>query len=72
METFFISMAIAFMSKILQSKFRMLPGSAALLFGSTSVPAAFLGNLLGKERKEQKGKERKERTERKVRKVKNR
>ena len=52
MEHFYISMGVAFMSKILQSKFRMLPGSAALLFGSTNVPAAFLGNLLGKERKE--------------------
>ena len=47
MANFIVSMVPPFMPKILQSKFGLLPGSASLLYGCSSVPAALLGNLTG-------------------------
>ena len=50
MDTLVITSAVAFMPKILQSKFRLTPGRAALLYGCSSIPAALFGNIAGKAR----------------------
>ena len=47
MDNLVISAAIAFLAKILQAKFRLTPGRAALLYGCSSLPAAILGNIVG-------------------------
>ena len=47
MDALIVSCSVAFMPKILQSKFRLPPGKAALLYGCSSIPAAFLGNMIG-------------------------
>ena len=47
MEHIVLSSTITFMPKIVQFKFRLLPGNAALLFGFVSIPASLIGNLSG-------------------------
>ena len=50
MDNFVVSSALAFMPKILESKFRLTPGRAVIYYGGSSIPAAFLGNIVGETR----------------------
>ena len=49
LEHFTVSVAGAFLPKIIQTQFYVPPGKAALLYGVIVVPCAFVANLLGEQ-----------------------